>query len=282
MRALPLQQHPRFAAALRVLGQDAEMLNLGEAGQALAIRRRLPLLGRVAYLPRGPIWVTDCVRDRHEALARLSGEGVRMIEAEAPCPSLRSVGFRQIMTALHVAELDLTASPAVRQGRLGPKWRGELRQAERAGLRLRWEHFHGDPSHWLLRQEAALRAERRYRALPQAVACAFARTSRDSAKVLGAWIGDEPVAGMLFLLHAPVATYHLGWSGPHGRASSAHHLLLMTAADKFAALGYSRLDLGSVDTEASPGLARFKIGAGATVRALGGSWLRLPFARARG
>jgi hypothetical protein len=36
------------------------------------------------------------------------------------------------------------------------------------------------------------------------------------------------------------------------------------------------LDLGTVDTENAPGLARFKIGSGAQIRSLGGTWLRIP------
>jgi hypothetical protein len=50
----------------------------------------------------------------------------------------------------------------------------------------------------------------------------------------------------------------------------------MMAADDLAARGHVRLDLGTVDTEAAPGLARFKLAVGATVHPLGGSWLGLP------
>jgi hypothetical protein len=40
--------------------------------------------------------------------------------------------------------------------------------------------------------------------------------------------------------------------------------------------GITRLDLGTLDTEAAPGLARFKLGSGAAARALGGTWLWWP------
>lgn len=280
MDALPLQQHSRFASALRALGRDVERIDLGGAGQALVIRRGVPGLGRLGYAPRGPVWRTDDPDGRVEALGRLTRDGVRLIEAEAPCPSLRRAGFRQVMTAAHVAELDLSGTERDRRAALSGTWRNALRRAEGAGLRLEWRRFDGDPSHWLLMHEARMRCERRYRALPQSLACAFARTGRDAAWVLSAHDGAEPVAGMLFLLHAPVATYHIGWTGDRGRALSAHRLMLMAAADRLAAEGVCRLDLGAVDTEAEPGLARFKIGAGARVRALGGSWVRLPFARA--
>ncbi|WP_218014107.1 GNAT family N-acetyltransferase [Rubellimicrobium roseum] len=276
-----MSQHPLFAQALGALGRRAEVMDLGPAGRALAIRRRLPLLGEVAYLPRGPTWATEEPGLRAEALDRLASRGVRLLEAEAPCPSLRRAGFRAVATPAHVAELDLTGTPRARRAALAGTWRNALRRAEGAGLRLDWRRFEGEPGHWLLAREAGMRRERGYRALPPALACAFARTGPDAARVLVARVGAEPVAGMLFLLHPPVATYQIGWTGERGRTTEAHRLMLMAAADRLAEEGFVRLDLGTVDTETNPGLARFKIGAGARVRALGGSWVRLPFARPR-
>jgi hypothetical protein len=46
--------------------------------------------------------------------------------------------------------------------------------------------------------------------------------------------------------------------------------------DALENLGTQVLDLGSVDTVSAPGLARFKLGAGAQVKSLGGTWLHLP------
>ena len=89
-------------------------------------------------------------------------------------------------------------------------------------------------------------------------------------------IGTTPVVAMLFLCHGPVATYHIGWSGPKGRAMGAHNLILASAMEWLADRGHLWLDLGVLDTQANPGLARFKIGAGARVRPMGGTWLRLP------
>ena len=40
--------------------------------------------------------------------------------------------------------------------------------------------------------------------------------------------------------------------------------------------GVKTLDLGGIDTEAGPGLARFKIGTGGEVLSLSGSWTRGP------
>ena len=80
---------------------------------------------------------------------------------------------------------------------------------------------------------------------------------------------------MLMQMHPPVATYHIGWTNAHGRSLMAHHLLLWHAANDMANHGVTRLDLGTVDTQTAPGLARFKIGSGANIRPLGPTMIRL-------
>lgn len=269
----PLQQHPGFAEALRLMGGDAEMVDLGGAGTAVVVRRRLPVLGPIGTVIRGPCWLPDVPDDeRAERLARAAA----LVEADAPCPSLRLAGFRAVATPAHVAEIDLSTTPEARRAALAPKWRHALVRAERAGLMLREEAFRGGPDHWLRAREAELRRARRFRALPPAFATAFALANPGAARLFTAHQGGSHVAAMLVLVHRPVATYHIGWAGEAGRAACAHHLLLMHVADAMAARGLRRLDLGTVDTDAAPGLARFKVGGGAAVRALGGSWVRLP------
>lgn len=117
----------------------------------------------------------------------------------------------------------------------------------------------------------------RYRALPHALIAAFAATGRDAAVVYTAAQAGAPIAAMLFLRHAPVITYHLGWTSDAGRQCGAHHKILIAAACDHATKGYCRLDLGLVDTHNSPGLARFKIGTGAVIRQLGGTWIKVPW-----
>ena len=47
-------------------------------------------------------------------------------------------------------------------------------------------------------------------------------------------------------------------------------------ARQVAGKGVTKLELGQVDTEKAAGLARFKLGTGATLRPLGGSWIWWP------
>ena len=48
---------------------------------------------------------------------------------------------------------------------------------------------------------------------------------------------------------------------------------LELAARQLAEEGVGRINLGLLDTETTPGLARFKLGAGATPLKTGGTWI---------
>lgn len=263
---LPLQQHPQFGAALSRLGARVDYLDVDSAAPVLRIMR----FG-FSFVSRGPIWDRDT--DTNAQISALRHAQMRLLNSDTPSPAiLHQAGFRQIKTPAHVAELALTGTPADRVAQMHGKWRNIWRKAQRSALAI--DHARFDPiAHgWLLDADLAQQRAKKYRSLPHAI---IHHTDPKQVLVLTAWMGDTPVAAMLFIAHAPVVTYHIGWSNLTGRQHAAHYKLLMTAADKFAARGFRRLDLGTVDTEQAPGLARFKIGCGAKVRPLGGTWLRL-------
>lgn len=134
-----------------------------------------------------------------------------------------------------------------------------------------------EAGHWLLQAEEAQARARRYRRLPASFTAAWvAANGDDSARLFVARLHGGIVAAMLFLLHGRAASYHIGWSGPEGRAGHAHNLLLWQASDWLAARGYACVDLGTLDTETTPGLARFKLGSGAQQVKLGATWLDAP------
>ena len=81
---------------------------------------------------------------------------------------------------------------------------------------------------------------------------------------------------MCFVRHGAMATYHMGWAGDAARAKGVHGVMLWQAALALRAEGVERLDLGMVDHEAAAGLARFKLGTGAALVALGATVLVLP------
>ncbi|MEM7457886.1 MAG: GNAT family N-acetyltransferase [Pseudomonadota bacterium] len=79
------------------------------------------------------------------------------------------------------------------------------------------------------------------------------------------------MAGMLILKHGRMATYQAGTTTPQGRETCAHNRLLWQVMCDLQKRQITRLDLGRADL--SPGLRRFKLGAGAEVETLGGSFL---------
>ncbi|EBA11734.1 GNAT family N-acetyltransferase [Roseobacter sp. CCS2] len=264
--SLPLQQHPYFAAALRRLGRSVAFVDVAGAAPVLTVRQ----FGQ-RMASRGPVWHGDQHWDA------LKGANLRMINADAPQDAaLRAAGFRRLMTNAYVAELDLTTSADDRIAAMKPKWRHALRKAQLAPLFLAEQRYNLNTHAWLLLADLAQQRIKRFRGLPHDLINAYATVALKDVRVLIAYEADTPIAGMLFLLHAPVATYHIGWTNARGRALSAHHRMITHAADHFADRGFERLDLGLVDTDTAPGLARFKIGTGARVRPLGGTWLRLP------
>ena len=272
--ALPLQQHPHFAAALGHLGRDVSHVDVAGAHPVVAVRVFGQLLAS-----RGPVWRGDpCQNVKAAALARA---GLRLVNAETDdALALRTAGFRKVATASWVAELDLHCDTQTQLARAQGKWRNQWRRAQSAPVTLRQERFDRLRHRWLLDADHAQQRGKRFRSLPHKLIDALAAKNRDAVCVHVDYIDEQPVAAMLFVLHAPVVTYHLGWISPAGRQWGLHHRILYDAAAQFADRGYRRLDLGGVDTDNAPGLARFKIASGAQIRPLGGSWLRFGRTRA--
>lgn len=267
---LPLQQSAAYGAVAEAAGRRVLRLELWHGarilGHAQILRR-----GPVALLSRGPVWVgTPDPATRRAALRALGAAQPFLIVT----PEAEEGAGLPLVTPRHVAEIDLTVGPTALRAAMAGKWRNRLVVAESAGLSLR----PGGPRDLddLIAREVAQRRARGYRALPPEFTRAVAALGPGAVRLWCARRKGETLAAMAFLLHRPWATYHLGWSGPEGRSVHAHALLLWTAMQAFAAEGMTRLDLGDVNTEDAAGLARFKIGSGARVRALGATVLLPP------
>ncbi len=251
------------------MGRRVQYLDVDGACPVLTVQCFKQLL-----TSRGPIWRDRC--DTDSAARALGASKLRMINAERPDgATFTKAGLRMIMTAASVAELNLGGSSQDRLTATRGKWRNIWRRAQNTRMKTTMQAFDPMAHHWLLAADLAQQRQKRFRAMPHDVIGALHAADPRHVWVQTASIADTPIAGMLFILHHPVVTYHLGWTNPQGRQSGAHHHMIMAAADYFAGRGFQRLDLGTVDTEQAPGLARFKIGTGATVRPLGGTWLRL-------
>ncbi|GAA0285920.1 GNAT family N-acetyltransferase [Rhodovulum strictum] len=287
---LPMQQHPTHGAVCAALGRAVYWLEWRDGRRVMAtaqvLRRDWPLIGGVALVSRGPVLApglpTETARDALAALIATLRAGHRGVivtpEPVAGADPMAGGPWLSMMTGGHVARLSLAPGLCALRAGLHQKWRNRLRRAESGGLAVAETALPDDPGHWLLREEAAQARARRYGRLPPAYALAWALAGE--TLLVSAQAGDRSIAGMLFLIHRPWASYHLGWSSPEGRAANAHTLLLWRAMIALKARGIAALELGLLDTETAPDLARFKLGTGAAAVPLGASWLDAPGSRA--
>ncbi|SEP64588.1 GNAT family N-acetyltransferase [Thalassovita taeanensis] len=285
----PLPQSAAYATALTALGRRVIHARLTDSGRDLAqaqlILRSAGRLGTLAYLPRGPVWAQPPSPAQQRTTLHLLrhtlpalGPVALIANAETPYQDTahHTLGHSALITPQHIATLDLRPDDDTRLATQNPKWRNHLRAAGRKGLRIMNAPLPPDPDHWLLRAEAKQRSIRRYANLPLSLPLTLSRLAPHQTRIFTAWVGETPIAAMLFLLHPPQASYHIGWTGPQGRAASAHHLLLWHASLWLRSKKITGLDLGTLETDINPGLARFKIGSGATARPLGHTWLDAP------
>lgn len=267
-----LLQMPDFAAALNALGVQTRRLDLPGGGHAQMILRKLPLLGQVGLVSRS---VADPGALR--AAARQSGVRILLLNPLEPqATACRAAGFFPMLTPAKRAALDLTQSPKSRLAALHQKWRNRLRRAQQSPLTI---HHHTLPSlkaEWLFAADAHQARARGYRPLPPDVLRAYGAQSKNGVHLFMACENAVPVAAMLFARHGNAASYQTGHTTTRGKTFSAHNLLLWHAANWLSENGAAELDLGLIDTENAPGLARFKLGAGAQATALGGSWMYAP------
>jgi hypothetical protein len=253
----PLQQSPAFARALTACGAD---VSLSQPDGAVILQRRFAPLGRIAFASRAdPRTIADTP--------------VRLLNGETPCPRpYRAAGFRQIITPAHVADWDLTQADL--RTNLHGKWRNQLRKSERCGLRIREVAWTGT-AHPMFPAADALANARGFRSYPTTLLAALAQLTPNSATLFEAYDRGTLVAACLILRHGQTATYQTAWSTPTGHALQAPRAVLWAAAVRMKALRHDTFDLGVIETERAKGLARFKLGTGATPRPLGGTWIRL-------
>ncbi|MBY6055043.1 GNAT family N-acetyltransferase [Leisingera daeponensis] len=261
----PLQQSPEFARALMACGQDPLMLD-----GTLVLHRRLPGGPRLAMVNRA-----DLSRPA-PMMAALHAAGLGrtplILSPEAPSPHLCRLGAVPLVTPAHAALWDLSGDPDLRRAALHQKWRNRLKHGEAQNLRLTRQTMPHDVRHWLFQADARQQSARGYRSWPIGLTLAFARENKGQAKLFQAFEGKQAVAAILILTHGGAATYHIAHTTARGKHLSAHPLLLWEAASWLSSKGICQLDLGLINTEDAAGLARFKLGTGARLHRLGGTW----------
>lgn len=277
------QQHWGYGAACARLGSRVLRAEVRDADGPLALAQftHRAFFGRLhgAVCTRGPVWLRDAGPEArasaYRALKRTIPlpwpRGVFLTPEAGEDPALRGAGLRRVMSAYATAMLDLTRGEGALRAAMDQKWRNRLGAAERAGLDVTVGKAKPGSYGWLLAEEAAQQRAKRYRALPLALLPAW-QAEAGHLRLAVARTGGQPVAAMLFVIHGTGALYQVGWASEAGRRASAHNLLLWRAVRDLAARGVRRLDLGGLNTEEGAGIARFKLGSGAELARLCGTW----------
>lgn len=284
-----LQQGWAYGEALAAGGPRLHRLLARDVrdGRPLALaqlveRRLLPCLP-VMFLLRGPAWLDPDAREAAEpalleALGRRFGRSPLVWTPEVPGPRERLHGRRPVVTAYSTGWVDLSADEAGLRRRLHQKWRNQLRRSEGNGLTVA-EVDGGERLAWLLRENEGHRRRVGYEGFRPAFLAALAGTAAQGGDLLALVASEEgaaPVAGVLMIRHGAAATYEVGHVAPRGRELLATHVLLWRAMLELKRRGVRWLDLGGLNTDKAPGIARFKLGLGAEVATLAGTYVLRP------
>lgn len=262
----PLPQRWLYGEAVRRIGHSVHRrcVYVGDTPilALQAVARRICGLP-VSLTSRGPIGADhDAAKHAMKHLKRDLPPGLALITPETPLPNRLALS-----TAPEIVDIDLRPEVPQLRASLHGKWRNALRKAENTRLRVARLGASEATLMPLLRAEKQRQSQAKYRALPPEFTLAIQSVAPQSLRLLSA--SD---AQMLFIVHGNSATYHMGVSGPQGRAQNAHNLILWTALSALKDEGVERLDLGTIDRKRAANLARFKCRAGGEVRRLGATY----------
>lgn len=284
-----LQQDWAYGEAMQKLGvpvhRAAVMAGNQLVGLAQFVCRRWLGYITLASCSRGPVWAP-------EADAALRQQACRQMQRSVPTKPWRVTLFSPnvpaaellpgevakmglVMTGYSTVMLDLRPDLATLRQGLESKWRNRLVRAENANTPRVQVQPNLEHALAMLVHERSLRETRHFHGLPERFVPAYIEAHAQPAQaftVSSVQQGGELLAGMLFLLHGRVATYHMGWSSEAGREGNLHNLLLWKGLCQLKAQGISHLDLGGVNTHDLPGISRFKLGTGGQALTLAGTY----------
>jgi len=283
-----LQQDWSYGEAIREQGHEVRRAVLLRGGRIAAVaqlaQRRIAGPLRMALLMRGPVWIeqADPLAERgyiDQLRSKMAGAVLMWTPDSAAAedrPAATRCGHHRVLTGYSTVMLDLSRGPRTLFAAAHGKWRNLVRAGMRAPLEVVTSPGRR-MCEWLISANESYRRQVGYAGpTPD-----FVRTYGNNAgpanrHVLIATEGQQPVAGIMLHVHGRSATYYVGCTSPRGRQLRAHHLLLWRGIELMCDLGARVLDLGGIDTQAAPGIARFKLGTGGRPVTLPGTYLVPP------
>jgi hypothetical protein len=284
-----LQQAWAYGEALTSLGVTMHRAMVWDGEQLVAIAQFMckRILGYIslASCTRGPVFHPDVSPVQRADIYKRLRQSIPLPRLKVPLFSpdrtadqvdpAEMRGLSRVMTGYATVLLDLTVPLPVLKARLEGKWRNRMTKAlSHDKIRL---HVQASLKRceWLLGKEVAQREAKKFHGLPTDFVQAYIAAAVDPHQafvVAYAELGKNTIAGMLFLIHGRVASYHMGWADEEGRQLNAHNALLWQTMAHLQGQGIEVLDLGGVNTHDLPGISRFKLGTGGHAVTLAGTY----------
>jgi len=249
-------------------------------GLVQALVYSLPVIGGVARINRGPVFVSDfrhvsllpeCIKGIMTAI-RETAERQRwhflsivpnLLNNEELIPILTELGFRK-RDRVPVSSGVIDLSRNVEQIRAGfhSKWRNLLTKSEKMGLELEIP----SPSSalpFLINEYRKMQRDKNFKGLPTSLIKAIVGQQGGptwNCRILYALHEGTRHGAIMVVGHGDTCTYLIAWTSGEGRRLQANYFLLWKAMLLFRELGYTFFDVGGLGANTTAGVNHFKSG----------------------
>ena len=252
----------------------------GPVALAQSLIKELPLVGRVARMQHGPMFIPgdrglslDEVIGAIEAFKQYWVADQKMTLYLTPC--LKKGDLPKKWAAKLDLEpshedlwasirLDLGKTPEQLHKSMNRHWRRSLRHAANAGLEFKLERSDADLEMFLEKYAQAAREKGFSWPSPELVREIWSEAG-DKANLVLALSDGEWISAMVNLEFCGTGFGLSAWNGPLAGEMRAHSFLFWHSALHYRDKGCHFYDLGGIDPERLPGITRFKTGIGGQI-----------------
>jgi lipid II:glycine glycyltransferase (peptidoglycan interpeptide bridge formation enzyme) len=268
-------------------------------GLLQALVGSLPIIGGVARINRGPVFLADFLDiSPSREYARETMTAIRetakhqgwhllrmvpnLLSDEELISILAAVGFKKRNKfPVSSAVLDLSRTPGEIRAGFHGDWRNRLTKSEKINLELEIPSP-ASSLPFLINEYEKMQREKKFKGVPTNLIKAIANQQGGptwNCRILYARNQGVRHGAVMVVGHGDTCTYLIGWISNEGRRLQANYFLLWQAILLFKDLGYSFFDVGGLGANTTAGVEHFKRGLEGQVYSLLGefSYSLIPF-----
>lgn len=250
------------------------MKNKQPIGMVQFLEKNIFKLGRVVRINRGPLWFsspsTNELVGAYSLLKNTFNLWQRKILFIAP-ELLESSSTEVILSALGYkkrnvspwtsSRVDLTKSQIELRQMIEGKWRNQLKAAEKLGLSISVSNQRDDFES-LMNLYKENQAAKNFTGTSIAMLNSLAKLAEENETTLlvNTQDSNETISSALFGVHGGACTYLVGWNGAKGRSKNGMNFLLWNSMLIMRSRKIWQFDLGGLDANLTPSIAKFKRG----------------------